>query len=298
MDEGNKFKMKNLIKNQKLANYNWFNLGGPAEVFYKANSINELTGFLKTISSNNKKIHILGAGSNTLFRDGGFEGTVIKLGKNFSYCKLLNDGEIEVGAATLDRKLSDFASSKSLSGFEFLSCIPGSVGGSIMMNSGCYGEDISGIFLSVKTIDYNGKIKIFDKNQIKFFYRGNNLKKNLIILSAVFKGMKVDKDRVISKQNELIIKKKNTQPSRVKTCGSTFKNPLNEKKAWELIKMSGCENLKVGGASISKKHCNFFLNNGDARSSDIERLIFLVQEKVFEKTGKKLELEIKIIGKK
>ena len=288
--------MKNFIKGEKLANYNWFNLGGPAEIFYKANSIDELKDFLK--NNKNKKIHILGAGSNTLFRDGGFDGVVIKLGNSFSYTKLLRNNEIEVGAATLDRKLSDFASTNSLSGFEFLSCIPGSIGGSIMMNSGCYGEDISGIFSSIITLDYNGQIKSFDKNQIKFFYRGNNLENNLIILSAVFKGAKADKDTVTNKQKSLILKKKQSQPSRVKTCGSTFKNPLNDKKAWELIKISGCENLKVGGASISEKHCNFFLNNGDASSSDIEKLIYLVKEKVFQKTGEKLELEIKIIGKK
>ena len=288
--------MKNFIKGEKLANYNWFNLGGPAEIFYKANSIDELKDFLK--NNENKKIHILGAGSNTLFRDGGFDGVVIKLGNSFSYTKLLRNNEIEVGAATLDKKLSDFASTNSLSGFEFLSCIPGSIGGSIMMNSGCYGEDISGIFSSIITLDYNGQIKSFDKNQIKFFYRGNNLENNLIILSAVFKGVKADKDTVTNKQKSLILKKKQSQPSRIKTCGSTFKNPLNDKKAWELIKISGCENLKVGGASISEKHCNFFLNNGDASSSDIEKLIYLVKEKVFQKTGEKLELEIKIIGKK
>ena len=289
--------MKNLIKGEKLANYNWFNLGGPAEIFYKANSIDELKDFLKKNNSKNNSIHILGAGSNTLFRDGGFDGIVIKLGNSFSYTKLLKNNEIEVGAATPDRKLSDFASKNSLSGFEFLSCIPGSIGGSIMMNSGCYGEDISGIFSSISTLDFNGNIKHFDKNQIKFFYRGNNLEKNLIIVSAIFKGVSANKDVVINKQKSLILKKKISQPSRIKTCGSTFKNPLNDKKAWELIKISGCENLKVGGASISEKHCNFFLNNGDARSSDIEKLIHLVKDKLFHKTGKQLELEIKIVGK-
>ena len=114
-----------------------------------------------------------------------------------------------------------------------------------MMNSGCYGEDIFWIFSSISTLDFNGNIKHFDKNQIKFFYRGNNLEKNLIIVSAIFKGVSANKDVVINKQKSLILKKKISQPSRIKTCGSTFKNPLNDKKAWELIKISGCENLKV-----------------------------------------------------
>tara|TARA_Y100000590_G_scaffold285802_1_gene321596 strand:+ start:2159 stop:3031 length:873 start_codon:yes stop_codon:yes gene_type:complete len=290
--------MKAIYENESLSKYNWFNLGGPAKIFFKLQSVDELKGFLKDNKKKNYKIHILGAGSNTLFRDGGFDGIVIKLGNNFSYTKLLKEDEIEVGAATMDRKLSDFATENSLSGFEFLSCIPGSIGGSIVMNSGCYGEDISKIFLSLKAINFEGEIESFNRDQIKFFYRGNNLKENLIILSAVFKGKILDKKKILEKQTNLINKKKESQPTRVKTCGSTFKNPANKKKAWELIKLSECLNLKVGGASISQKHNNFFLNSGNASSSDIEDLIYKVKERVFKKTGTELELEIKIIGKK
>ena len=289
--------MKTIYENEKLSKYNWFNLGGPAKILFKLQSIDELKRFLKDNKKKNHKIHILGAGSNTLFRDGGFDGIVIKLGNNFSYTKLIKEDEIEVGAATMDRKLSDFATENSLSGFEFLSCIPGSIGGAIVMNGGCYGEDVSKIFLSLKTINFEGGIESFNKDQIKFFYRGNNLKENLIILSAVFKGKISNKKKIFEKQTSLINKKKESQPSRVKTCGSTFKNPANQ-KAWELIKLSKCSDLRMGGASISQKHNNFFLNNGNASSSDIESLIYQVKEKVFKKTGIDLELEIKIIGKK
>ena len=289
--------MKTIYENEKLSKYNWFNLGGPAKILFKLQSIDELKRFLKDNKKKNHKIHILGAGSNTLFRDGGFDGIVIKLGNNFSYTKLIKEDEIEVGAATMDRKLSDFATENSLSGFEFLSCIPGSIGGAIVMNGGCYGEDVSKIFLSLKTINFEGGIESFNKDQIKFFYRGNNLKENLIILSAVFKGKISNKKKIFEKQTNLINKKKESQPTRVKTCGSTFKNPEN-KKAWELIRLSDCSDLKVGGASISPKHNNFFLNNGNASSSDIESLIYKVKEKVFKKTGTELDLEIKIIGKK
>ena len=290
--------MKFIFKNEKLSNYNWFNLGGPAKFFLKIQSPDELKKFLIDNKKNNYKIHILGAGSNTLFRDGGFDGVVIKLGNNFSYTKMLKEDEIEVGAATLDRKVSDFATTNSLSGFEFLSCIPGSIGGSITMNSGCYGEDISKIFISLKAMNFNGEIKSFDKEEIEFFYRGNSMKDDLVILSAIFKGKISDKNQILETQKKLINKKRETQPTRVKTCGSTFKNPTNEKKAWELIKLSECSDLKVGGASISEKHNNFFINNGSASSSDIENLIHMVKEKVLKKTGLKLELEIKIIGKK
>ncbi len=289
--------MKNILINEKLSKYSWFNLGGPANLLIKLQSINEIKDFLKQNKTKNNKIHILGAGSNTLFRDGGFDGTVIKLGNNFSFIKILKKDQIEVGSATLDRKLSEFAMKNSLSGFEFLSCIPGSIGGAITMNSGCYGEDISKIFLSLKAINSNGEIETFTNKQIKFSYRGNDLNKNLIILSAIFQGKMFDSKKILEKQMRLINMKKDTQPSRIKTCGSTFKNPESH-KAWELIKNSECANLKVGGARISEKHSNFFLNNGDATSSDIEKLIDKVKEKVFKKTGIELELELQIVGKK
>ena len=290
--------MKNTIyKNEKLSKYSWFNLGGPAEVLYKPNSIEELRNFLLRKKINNKNIFVLGAGSNTLFRDTGFNGFVIKLGKQFTNIKLLEDNKIEVGAATLDKKLADFACQNSISGFEFLSCIPGSVGGAVTMNSGCYDNDISKIFHSLKAINFNGDLKVYNKDEIKFFYRGNDIDKNQIILSVVLQGQKEDKNKIKKKQEDFLIKKKESQPNRIKTCGSTFKNPLNQ-KAWELIKSSDCSGLIVGGASISAQHCNFFLNNGTATSADIEKLIEKVRQKVFLKTGINLELEIKIVGDK
>ena len=290
--------MKNTIyKKEKLSKYSWFNLGGPAEILFKPNSIDELKNFLIKMDINNKNIFILGAGSNTLFRDNGFNGFVIKLGKEFNNIKLLEDNKIEVGAATLDKKLADFACQNSISGFEFLSCIPGSIGGAVTMNSGCYQKDISKIFYSLQAIDLNGNVKVFKKDDIKFFYRGNNLDSKIIILNVTFQGKKGNKSQIQNLQDSFLKEKKESQPNRIKTCGSTFKNPQN-KKAWELIKKSDCLNLTVGGASISDKHCNFFMNNGNATSSDVEKLIEKVREKVFLKTGIKLELEIKIIGEK
>tara|TARA_A100001011_G_scaffold92542_1_gene97295 strand:- start:947 stop:1810 length:864 start_codon:yes stop_codon:yes gene_type:complete len=286
-----------IYKNEKLSKYSWFNLGGPAEVFFKPESIDDLKNFLLKLKNKKDKIFILGAGSNTLFRDAGFDGIIIKLGKAFTETKLLENNKIEVGAATLDKKLSDFAYQNSLSGLEFLSCIPGSIGGAITMNSGCYDSDISKIFVSLKAINLDGKIKSFTKDEVKFFYRGNNLNNNLIILSVILQGEPADKNQIKEKQESLLKRKKETQPSRIKTCGSTFKNPPN-KKAWELIKVSNCSNLIVGGASISTQHYNFFQNNGKASSADIEKLIETVKEKVLLKTGTNLELEIKIIGAK
>ena len=288
---------KNISNNTKLSNYSWFNLGGPAEYLFKPKNKLQLIEFLKENKKNKLKITILGAGSNTLIRDNGIKGAVIKLGSNFSYINLLDKETIEVGAATLDRKVSNFSRDNGIGNLEFLSCIPGSIGGAIIMNSGCYGYEISKFLVSINVIDIKDcKEKEIKREQIKFFYRGTNLPSEFIIVSAKLKGIKISKEDIQKKQNELIERKKISQPSQIKTCGSTFKNLNNEKKAWQLIKETGCDRLTEGDAMISKKHCNFFVNNGKAKSSDIEKLINKVQKTVSIKAGVNLELEIKIIG--
>ena len=185
-------------------------------------------------------MYILGAGSNTLIRDYGVKGVVIKLGSKFTDIKLLKKDTIEVGAAILDRKVSDFAKNNNISNMEFLSCIPGSIGGAIVMNSGCYGSDISKILVSIKVVDDKGKEKEINSDEISFYYRSTNLPENYIILSAILRGSVSSKKLIAKKQEELIQKKKESQPSRIKTGGSTFKN-TNEKKAWMLIKESDLE---------------------------------------------------------
>ena len=284
-------------KNVKLANYSWFNLGGNAEYFYKAKDKNQLIEFLEEIKKKKLKTTILGAGSNILFRDKGVKGVVIKLGNDFSYTNLLENNIIVAGAATLDRKVANFAKENNLENLEFLSCIPGSIGGAIVMNSGCYNNDISKVLISLQAIDKNKLTEIeIKKEDIKFSYRGTNLPNDLIIISAKFQGSIGKKEDIEKKQTYLIEKKKLSQPSQIKTCGSTFKNLSKDKKAWMLIKDSGCENYHEGDAIISQKHCNFFVNDGNAKASDIEKLIKKVKKKVFEKTGVSLELEIKIFG--
>ena len=286
-----------LSSNVKLSNYSWFNLGGNAKYFYKAKDKNQLKEFLLELNKKNIKTTILGAGSNTLFRDNGFKGVVIKLGNNFSYTKIVEKNIIVVGAATPDRLVANYAKENGLGNLEFLSCIPGSVGGAVIMNSGCYENDISKVLVSIQAIDKKKLSEVeIKKEDIKFSYRGTNLSEDLIIISAKLKGSISKKKDIEKKQIDLIQKKKLSQPSQIKTCGSTFKNISNEKKAWMLIKQAGCENFKEGDAVISQKHCNFFVNNGGAKSSDIENLIKKVKKRVLEKTGINLELEIKIIG--
>ena len=288
---------ENISYNTKLSNYSWFNLGGPAEYFFKPKNKEQLIEFLEENRQNKLKLTILGAGSNLLIRDKGIRGVVIKLGLPFSEIKLIDQDIIEAGAAALDRKVANFAKDNGIGNLEFLSCIPGSLGGAIIMNSGCYGNDISKVLESITVIDLKScKEKVIKRDEVKFFYRGSNLPNELIITSVRLKGKKQLTEIVEKKQNDLIQKKKLSQPSQIKTCGSTFKNFNNNQKAWQLIKQSGCDSFKEGDAEVSKKHCNFFVNNGKANAADIEKLIKKVKETVSKKTGIDLELEIKIVG--
>ena len=292
----NKFK-GNIKNNVNLSNYNWFNLGGPAEYLFKPENKEQLIEFLRETKIFKLNTTVLGAGSNTLIRDNGIKGVVIKLGSSFSKIKLINSDTLEVGAAALDRKVSNYAKDNGLSEFEFLSCIPGSIGGAVIMNSGCYGDDISKILISINVIDIKDcKEKVIKREDIKFFYRGTNLPLEYIIVSAKLKGKIKSKSAIEEKQNNFIKKKKLSQPSQIKTCGSTFKNLSNQKKAWQVIKQTGCDKFREGDAVISEKHCNFFVNNGNAKSADIENLINKVKKTVNDKAGVNLELEIKIIG--
>ena len=285
-----------ILFDESLSKHSWFNLGGSAKVIFKPKNLNELSIFLKNCKEFNK-IKVLGAGSNTLIRDGGFDGVIIKLGKSFSHLSLLGQNMLIAGASALDKNVSNFALENSLSGFEFLSCIPGTIGGGIRMNSGCYGEDISKILISVQVMDLSGKLKVVHSSDIKFSYRGCNLDNSLIFISATFKGKNDSNPNIQKKIINLVERKKKDQPSKIKTCGSTFKNPENN-KAWSLIKDSGCAGMKMGDAHISEKHCNFFVNKGNAKSQDLENLIYQVKNKVLNKTGIKLELELEIIGEK
>ena len=279
-----------------LKKTNWFNIGGKSKIFFKPEKLEELIEFLK-IYKNRGKIFIIGAGSNVLISDKLYDGVIIKLGRNFSKISLLNDTTIIAGSSASDKQVSEFAKENDIGGFEYLSCIPGSVGGGIRMNTGCYGEDISKILVSVQVMDLNGQMRVIYLSDIKFSYRSCNLDEKLIFISATFQGQKESKLKIKKKIDNLVDKKKKDQPSKIKTCGSTFKNPKNN-KAWKLIKESGCSGLEIGDAYISDKHCNFFVNRGKAKSEDLENLINKVKEKVLEKTGVNLELELQIIGKK
>ena len=287
---------KNLYFEYDLKNKNWFNIGGKSKVFFKADNLNQLINFLKTIN-NQERIFVLGAGSNILVTDGLFDGIVIKLGKNFSNITLHSEDIIIAGSAVLDKSLSYFALKNNLSGFEFLSCIPGTIGGGISMNAGCFGKEFKDILVSIQVSDKFGKVATIPSKEIKFEYRKNNIPEDYIFLSASFKGVKSNQKEIEAITNNLKSEKEKNQPTRIKTSGSTFKNPISQtnKKVWELIKDSVSLNQSFGDACISEKHCNFFVNKGNAKFEDMKKLIDYVSEKVLKKTGISLEKEIKIL---
>ena len=228
-----------LVFNYDLKKTNWFNIGGKTKVYFKPESLNELISFLKEFGKT-EKLFILGAGSNILVNDGIFNGVVIKLGKNFSNISLLPNKTIVAGSATSDKNLSSFALENNISGLEFLSCIPGTVGGGLRMNSGCFKKEFKDILVSVQAVDRMGKVLTIPVSKIKFSYRGNDLDKDLIFLSASFKGEFKEKRKIQEYMKVIKNKKDYTQPTKIKTGGSTFKNPIKQtdQKVWELIKKS------------------------------------------------------------
>ena len=286
----------NLKLDYDLKKKNWFNIGGKTKAFYKADDLKELIKFLKKIQDK-EKIFILGAGSNTLISDNKFDGVVIKLTKNFNNISLHSEEIIVAGSAVTDKSLSEFAMENSLGGFEFLSCIPGTVGGGIKMNAGCFHREFKDILISIQAVNKSGQVITIPAKEINFKYRDSELSEDLIFLSASFKGFRKDKIKIKTEMSLLKEKKEQAQPTKIKTSGSTFKNPIDqtEKKVWQLIKDSVPLEKSFGDASISEKHCNFFVNKGNAKFKDMKKLIDFVSDSVFKKTGIKLETEIKIL---
>ena len=279
-----------------IKNLNWFNIGGNSKLFFRPDTLSELIEFLK-IYDNRGKIFVLGAGSNILFSDNLFNGVVIKLSKNFQRLTLLNKNTIVAGSGVLDKKLSEFAEQNNLSGFEFLSCIPGTVGGGVRMNSGCFDNEFKDILISLQALDFLGNIITIPVKKIKFSYRTTDLPNNLIFLSATLQGNIQDNTFISKLTNEMKKKKNISQPSKIKTGGSTFKNPKEQtnKKVWELIQENIQLDVKYGDASISKKHCNFFVNENKAKFDDMKKLINHVKNEVKNRTGIEIETEVIIV---
>ena len=284
---------RSISLNQNLANYTWFNVGGNAEILFIPNDIKELFNFLKS-RSEKYEIFTIGAGSNILIRDKGISGITL-ITKNLKKISIDNLGIITAEAGAIDADVARFARDNERTGLEFLLGIPGTIGGGIRMNSGAFGSEFKDVLIDVKAINNLGEIKTFTHKDLQMGYRKIELGREWIFCEARFKTLKDTKENISTKMKNIIRLRKEAQPIAVKTGGSTFKNPPNQ-KAWKLIDEAGCRGLQNGDAMISQKHCNFIINLNKSSSQQIEELAKIVQEKVFKNSGIQLDWEIQRVG--
>ncbi len=279
---------------------NWFDVGGNAEILFRPKDVDDLKNFLQKLDSK-INVTILGAGSNVIISDEGVKGVVIRMGSEFAKIEFIENGDkffIRAGASSLAINVANYAKNLGFCGLEFLSGIPGSIGGAIAMNAGCYGGEISKILHEATAIDFQGTKQILKNSQFNFSYRNNDLAKKYIFVEGIFAIEKSTIIDVENKMNQLQKQREISQPIRAKTGGSTFKNPSNnshEKKAWELIDAVGYRGKQKGGAQFSSKHCNFLINSDKASASDLIDLANEAKAEVAKKFSINLEWEIKII---
>lgn len=279
--------------NEPLAKRNWFATGGVAEVFIEPADTEDLSLLLKTLP--NEAITLLGGGSNVLIRDGGIPGITLHLGKGFADISL-SGTQITCGAGALKNKVAQFAVEHALSGFEFLACIPGTIGGGISMNAGCYGQEFVDILISLTAMTRSGELKVITEPANSFLaHRACLLPDSWIFLSATLQGTPADPQEIQRRIDENKEKKAASQPIGERTAGSTFKNPEGN-AAWKLIDTAGMRHASIGDACVSDKHANFLINKGRATSAQIEQLGEDIRQQVFQTTHINLEWEVKRLG--
>ncbi len=271
----------------------WFRAGGPAEILFRPADAEDLATFLAAKPADTR-VSVIGVGSNLLIRDGGIPGVVVRLPGAMG--KTTIDGtRITAGAAALDAAVAKLAADAGIAGLEFLRGIPGTVGGALRMNAGCYGREIKDIFVEATAIDGTGNVVTLTAADMGFVYRKAQIPDDLIFVSAVFEGTRDDPAMVRARMDKLVADREASQPVKTRTGGSTFKNPPGH-KAWQLIDEAGCRGLMHGAAQVSQLHCNFLINTGDATAADIEALGEEVRARVRAKSGVELEWEIKRVG--
>lgn len=283
------------IKNAPLAKHTWFGVGGPAEVLYIPKDIDDLKFFIEK-KPYNIPLTVIGGGSNLLIRDGGVPGVVIKLDSPFFKQHTINkDNSITCYAGMKNVELKKIILDNELGGLEFICSIPGAIGGCVKTNAGCFGSEVKDVIVKADIINEFGEIKTVGVNDLKLGYRTSLFPDDWIILSITFKTLPDTKDNIAKKIQSQKEYRMQSQPLKVKTAGSTFKNPEGL-RAWELIKRSGADKLTVGGAKVSEKHSNFLINTGNATARDIELLGEEIRKLVKEKTFITLEWEVKRLG--
>ena len=279
-----------------LSHLTWFKVGGPARILFKPKDVDDLCYFLQNYKGY-LPIHVLGAGSNTIIRDGGYDGIVIKLARNFTNIEILENNKIKVGAGALNFNVANFCIQNSLKGFEFLVGIPGTIGGGVAINAGSYGSEFKDILDEVVCVDRKGNKRVLKCKDFGFGYRHHSLEEDMIFVEAIFNYEKGDMEEIKSRMDEITSERQKTQPVNQKTGGSTFANSEG-KKSWQLIDEANLRGHQIGGAQISPLHCNFMINTGDATAKDLEDLGELARSRVKEIHGVDLKWEIKRIGNK
>jgi UDP-N-acetylmuramate dehydrogenase len=290
-----------IIYNAPLGHLTWFGVGGPAEALFRSADRPDLIHFVQNCPRE-VPITMMGVASNTIIRDGGIPGVVIRLGRDYADIKV--DGTIvTAGAAALDMNVALATSRAGVAGLEFLSGIPGTIGGALRMNAGSYGKEIKEVLVNAEVLFRDGTSKTLTPSEMGMSYRHNSLPDDVIFLGCTLQGEPGDTAAIEARINEIKTKRAESQPIRSKTGGSTFANPTQGSpanpqthKAWQLIDAAGCRGLKIGGAQMSEMHANFMINTGGATAADLERLGETVREKVYAQSGIKLRWEIKRIG--
>ncbi len=277
-----------------LGDITWFRVGGPADVLFSPADEADLAYLLARLPED-VPVTTIGLGSNLLVRDGGIAGLVIRLGRGFGQIALEESGRIRVGAAVPDVKLARTAAEAGIAGLSFYRGIPGAVGGALRMNAGAHGTETCDVLVEARAVDRTGRVHRLALADLGYGYRHCSAPGDLIFTEALFQGRTGDPEAIRAEMQEVADYREARQPVKSRTGGSTFKNPPG-RSAWRLIDEAGCRGLRIGGAHVSEKHCNFLINEGEATAEDIERLGETVRARVRARSGVRLEWEIKRLG--
>ena len=296
-----------IIKDTPLGAQSWFRCGGTADLLFKPADMDDLAAFLNQLSIK-EEIHVIGGLANTIIRDGGLRGVTIQLGKSFANVSVLNDQYIEAGCGALNGNIAASAVKAGIGGLEFLSGIPGSLGGALAMNAGAYGTEMKDVLVGVNALTLSGEPRRLTREDLKMTYRNTGTPEELVFTSVVLKGAAEDYETVKARITEIKKQRNETQPIKESTGGSTFANPSadglrkaglpEDTRAWQVVEKVGGRGLKIGGAMMSEKHCNFMVNTGDATASDLEMLGDELRARTLNEFGLDLHWEIKRIGEK
>ena len=285
---------ENISMNEPLKNHVSFKTGGNAKYFVTPENAEQLVCVIKALRENGEKYFVMGNGSNLLVSDSGFDGTVICIGRNMSAITV-NGCEITAMSGALLSRIASVALKASLTGFEFASGIPGSLGGAVVMNAGAYGGEMKDVIVKTEYLSKDGELKCVSGEEHGFGYRKSIFAEGDVVISSVISLKHGDSDKIRSTMDELNCRRREKQPLEYPSAGSTFKRPEGYFAA-KLIDDSGLRGFKCGGAMVSEKHCGFVINYDNATSSDIYRLMGHVKSVVYDKFGVMLEPEVRLLG--